>query len=302
MNISDKVYDVIYIGNYTKDTITSPAGVKYVDGGAVNYAAHAANALGFRVAVVTRLSQDDDRVVERLRQTGIDCYPTYTRSSTLMHLDYPTLNPDMRELTVADTAGTITVEEITEYKARTAVVGTSFRGEVNMDVVRALRGSGMTVGVDMQGFARVLRDQKLCYEAWPGLADACAEIDILKTDAVEAYHLTGESDIYRAAAVFAEMSVKEVVLTHKDGLLVLVDGQKFEAGFFPASMEGRSGRGDTCLGSYAALRMRMPPSDACLWAAAVTSLKMERMGPFNRTIAEVEQFIESRYRSKLMAG
>ena len=37
-----KNYDVLYIGNYTKDTIISPAGVKYVDGGAVNYAAHAA--------------------------------------------------------------------------------------------------------------------------------------------------------------------------------------------------------------------------------------------------------------------
>ncbi len=37
-----KNYDVLYIGNYTKDTIISPSGTKYVDGGAVNYAAHAA--------------------------------------------------------------------------------------------------------------------------------------------------------------------------------------------------------------------------------------------------------------------
>ena len=40
-----KIYDVLYIGNYTKDTIISPAGTKYVDGGAVNYAAHAAASL-----------------------------------------------------------------------------------------------------------------------------------------------------------------------------------------------------------------------------------------------------------------
>ena len=60
-----KNYDVLYIGNYTKDTIISPAGTKYVDGGAVNYAAHAAAKLGMKVAVVTRLSQEDDRVVEK---------------------------------------------------------------------------------------------------------------------------------------------------------------------------------------------------------------------------------------------
>ena len=27
------IYDVLYIGNYTKDTIITPAGTKYVDGG-----------------------------------------------------------------------------------------------------------------------------------------------------------------------------------------------------------------------------------------------------------------------------
>ena len=51
-----KNYDIVCIGNYTKDTIISSAGTKQVDGGAVNYAAHAAARLGLRVAVVTRLA------------------------------------------------------------------------------------------------------------------------------------------------------------------------------------------------------------------------------------------------------
>jgi sugar/nucleoside kinase (ribokinase family) len=293
---SEKAYDVLYVGNYTKDTITSPAGVKYVDGGAVNYAAHAVNALGFHVAVVTHLAKEDDRVVGKFRRAGIDCFPTYTPSSTLMRLDYPTTNPDERELTVAGTAGTITVDEATPYPAKSAVIGSSFRGEVNMDVIRALKAKGMTVGVDMQGFVRVLRDQKLHFEPWEELPAACREIDFLKSDAVEAYHLTGERDIYKAVQIYAGYGAKEVVLTHKDGLLIYAYGQRYEAGFFPSSMEGRSGRGDTCLGTYAAMRQRMEPAEACLWAAAVTSLKMERMGPFNRTPAEVEEFIARKYR------
>ena len=36
-----QVYDVVCIGNYTKDTIITPAGTTHVDGGAVNYAAQA---------------------------------------------------------------------------------------------------------------------------------------------------------------------------------------------------------------------------------------------------------------------
>ncbi len=107
-----KNYDVLYIGNYTKDTIISPAGTKYVDGGAINYAAHAAARLGMKVAVVTHLSQEDDRVVEKFTESGIDCYPTYTPHSTLMKLEYPTANPDIRTLSVAATAGSITCSEV----------------------------------------------------------------------------------------------------------------------------------------------------------------------------------------------
>ena len=49
-----KRYDFVTVGNYTKDTIVSAAGTRYVDGGGYNYAAHAARLLGLRVAAVTR--------------------------------------------------------------------------------------------------------------------------------------------------------------------------------------------------------------------------------------------------------
>jgi hypothetical protein len=39
----------------------------------------------------------------------------------------------------------------------------------------------------------------------------------------------------------------------------------------------------------------MDPLEAGIWAAAVTSLKMENLGPFNRSISEVEAFIHARY-------
>ena len=50
-----KSYDVIYIGNYTKDMIISSVGTKYVDGCAVYCASHAA-----------RLAKADERVIEKL--------------------------------------------------------------------------------------------------------------------------------------------------------------------------------------------------------------------------------------------
>jgi sugar/nucleoside kinase (ribokinase family) len=66
-------------------------------------------------------------------------------------------------------------------------------------------------------------------------------------------------------------------------------------GFYAEQMIGRSGRGDTCLGTYMAMRLSKAPLQAGIWAAAVTSLKMEKLGPFDRPLGDVEALISLRY-------
>ena len=293
--INAESYDVVYIGNYTKDTIISPSGVKYVDGGAVNYAAHAAARLGLKVAVVTHLAREDVRVVDKFSDQGIGCYVTFTPYSTCMKLEYPTNDPDIRNLSVASTAGTINAAEVKEIQARAAVIGSSLRGEIDQDVFQALREKGGLLAADMQGFVRVLRDQNLVYEPWEEMQATLSYLDILKSDAVEAEFLTGEADIFKAAQVYAQMGPKEIVLTHKDGLLIYADNRYYEVGFYPQKLNGRSGRGDTCIGAYVAMRLSKKPFEAGIWAAAVTSLKMENLGTFNRSINDVEALIREKY-------
>ncbi len=212
-----------------------------------------------------------------------------------MQLDYPTTNPDIRTLTVKGTAGTISADEVQNLESKAAVIGTSLRGEVGLEVIQYLKRKDVIVAADVQGFVRVLRGEDLKNEPWEEMAKTLRYIDILKSDAMEALSLTGEKDIYKAAKIYAEMGPKEIVLTHKDGLLIYADGVFHEMGFFPASMKGRSGRGDTCLGSYTALRLDKAPQEAGIWAAAVTSMKMEGLGPFDRSITDVEDFIHKNY-------
>jgi sugar/nucleoside kinase (ribokinase family) len=289
------IYDVVCIGNYTKDTIISPSGTKYVDGGGMNYAAHAAARLGFNVAVVTRLAKEDQRVVDKFTKAGIDCFPTYTPQSTLMCLDYPTTDPDVRNLSVTATAGAITVREMENLEMKAAVISSSLRGEVGLDVIQLLKEKQVFLAADMQGFVRVLQGKSLVYAPWDEMKITLANLDVLKSDAVEAEYLTGESDIFRAAYYFASMGPKEIVLTHKDGLLIHADGKNYQMGFYPSQLTGRSGRGDTCVGSYVAARLLKPPHEAGILAAALTSLKMEKLGPFDRTLGDVEALIRARY-------
>ena len=72
-------FDVVFAGNYTKDTIITPAGTRYVDGGGMNYAANAASRLGVKTAIITHLAQDDEYVIKKISVAGITCFPIYTR-------------------------------------------------------------------------------------------------------------------------------------------------------------------------------------------------------------------------------
>jgi sugar/nucleoside kinase (ribokinase family) len=297
--MDNNIFDLVCIGNYTKDTIISPKGVEHVDGGAVNYAAHAAASLGIRVAVVTHLAKEDERVVGFFNEAGIECFPTFTPYSTLMTLDYPTSNPDIRTLSVKHTAGSISPDEITKIgEIKAAVIGTSLRGEVGLDVIEALKEQKTIVAADGQGFIRVLEGESLNSRPWEEMKQTLALVTIFKTDAVEAEYLTGESDIRAAAKAFAAMGPAEIVLTHKDGLLVYAYGEFIDTKFYAKQLNGRSGRGDTCLGTYTAMRLSKQPDEAAIWAAALTSLKMEKQGPFDRTIEDVKALIKSRYNGK----
>lgn len=290
------IYDAVFIGNYTKDTIVSPSGTREVDGGGFNYGAHVAAMMGLKAAAVTRLSKDDVRVVDALVKLGIAVYPTYTPHSTVMQLYYPTSNVDERILSVSHTAGSFTPEQVRDLESRLFLISSSIRGEVDLPVLRELRAKKTLLAADAQGFVRILTpDGKLAYDAWPGKEEALSYIEILKTDAVEAEMLTGQADIKAAARMIAGWGPKEIVLTHRDGLLVFAGGRYYEAPFRPQKLVGRSGRGDTCIASYVARRLSASPQEATAWAAAATSIKLEAEGPIRRKVSDVEELVERAY-------
>jgi sugar/nucleoside kinase (ribokinase family) len=290
-------YDIVIFGNYTKDTIISTAGTRYVDGGGFNYGAHAAAALGLKVAAVTRLARDDFHVVDALEKIGVDVFPKATESSTHMRLEYPTANVDERILTCAVTAGSYTIDQFNGLNARAFLINASVRDEVPLNVVEFLRNKNAYLVADAQGFIRIIDENKqLVHAPWPDKEKVLSLLDVLKADAVEAESLTGEKDIKKAAQILADYGPKEIVLTHRDGILVYAEGKFYEATFLPDKLIGRSGRGDTCIASYMAKRLSSSPEEAIIWSAAVTSLKMEAEGPLLKGIKEIEDMISKKYK------
>jgi sugar/nucleoside kinase (ribokinase family) len=292
----DMVYDIAFLGHYTKDTIVSAEGRRVVDGGAFNYGSHAAVRMGLKVAAITRLAQEDVKIADELKGLGVAVFAKVTPNSTCLCVEYPSSNVDDRILYVTHSAGPFTVAEVKGIASRVFVVGASVRGEVPFSVIEALRKKDAMIAVDLQGFVRVVHDGRMVFQDWPEKEKVLSQVDTVKTDAVEAEFLTGQRDMRVAARRIADLGPKEVVLTHRDGVLVYDGNRFYEAQFHPDRLTGRSGRGDTCIASYMARRLSAPPHEAVIWAAALTSLKLDAEGPFRRDIREVEALIRKKYR------
>lgn len=295
METNTKFYDIAFIGHYTKDTIISSAGTRVVDGGAFNYGANIASRMGLKVAAVTRLAKEDFHVVEKLKDLGVDVFAHLSPQSTCLRLEYPTSNLDERVIYVASSAGPFTLAEVKKIQAKAIVIGASMRDEVSLQVIEELAKKKTILAADVQSFIRVNYNGKLVPKEWPERDSILARLDILKTDAVEAGLLFGKCDLYTAAKKIHDLGPQEVVITHRNGLLVYADGNFYEEKFLPKEIIGRSGRGDTCIASYTAKRLNASPQEATVWAAAVTSLKMEAEGPFKRNIEEVNNLIQNKY-------
>jgi sugar/nucleoside kinase (ribokinase family) len=280
------------LGNCTRDTIVSAAGTRSQYGGGVTYGAYVASLMGLKTAVVARLSKRDDQVIRELAQAGIAVFPTYTRHSTRMRLYYPSSNVDERVLSMTHTAGALTADQVRDLESRIFLLNGSVRGEVNAELIQELRNKNTLLAADVQGFVRVKApDGTLVYDAWPQKQQVLPYIDILKTDAVEARMLTGNADIKDAARVIAGWGPKEIVMTCRDGVMVFAEGEFHWAPFCPRKLAGRSGRGDSCIAAYIAKRLTASPQEATVWAAAVTSLKLETDGPIKARIGDVEELV-----------
>ena len=286
-------YDITLIGNYTKDKIVTPSEVKYVDGGGFNYGAHAAAALGAKTAAITRLKKTDIHVVNNLNQVGVKTFPTYTSSSTHMELIYPTNDFDERTLVMPKSAGSFESTQFAKIESKIFLVNASIRDEFRLETLTELKKKNALIGIDLQGFIRTLTKEKvLINTVWEEKKEALGLTHYLKADGVEAEFITGEPDLITAAKLLKSYGPKEIIITHKDGVLVF-DGDKiYQEPFILNKIIGRSGRGDTCGASYAFKRLTLKPEEAIKWAAAATSLKMESDSPLKSSYKEIEKRVE----------
>ncbi len=285
--------DVAMIGHFAKDKLVYHGQTERSSGGAVYYGSVALRRMGVSVAVITRLREDDFPLLDELKAEGVSVFAQAADQTSGIENIYFTPDMDRRICKPLGFAGPFRPEDIPPIEARVLAVVPIIAGEVSLSVLKAL-AQKYTIALDVQGFLRVREGDDLVLRDWPQKEEGLSYVDFLKLDSAEAEVLTGKTDLLEAAQELTIYGPGEIVLTHAQGVLVYADRRSYQAPFTPREIKGRTGRGDTCFAAYLGKRLKASPEEACRFAAAVASLKMEKPGPFRGSVTDVEKKLSQR--------
>jgi sugar/nucleoside kinase (ribokinase family) len=284
--------DIMMIGHFARDILVVDGQAENASGGAVYYGGMALRQLGVSVAIVTRLHPDDFPCLEELRLKGAQVFATPAQETSGIENIYDSADMERRICKPRGFAGPFRPEDIPDLSARIYLVAPIIAGEVDLPLLKSLAARG-PIALDVQGFVRVRDDGHLVFREWSEMEEGLSHVTYLKVDRAEAELLTGQTDLRVAARQLAGFGPREVVVTQSSGLTVFADGKLYEAPFTPRSMDGRTGRVDTCFATYLGKRLSTSPQEACRFAAAVTTLKQEQPGPWCGSLPDVQSLLTS---------
>jgi len=287
-----KKFDVILLGHFAIDNDVVNGIEKEVTGSAVYHGAFALNAIGAKVAIVTKLAKKHFPMLNIFEDVGISVFPTESEETTGIRNVYTTDDPDNRKSYFLRSASPFYEKDFPpELSSKVIHIASLMQKEVPVAMLKKL-SERADLSIDVQGFMRTREGNDLILKDWKEKAEIIPCLRYLKADIAEATILTGTSNLKKAAIILSQLGAKEVLLTHKEGVLLYVGDHFYQAPFSPKSLKGRSGRGDTCISSYIGKRLSMDPCQALNFAAALTTLKLEQEGPFRGNIKDVETVLE----------
>jgi len=278
------------MGHVTVDEIETPEGTtRGAPGGAPLFGAFAACRTKKRIAVVTRMAEEDGHILEPLKAAGIDVYLRPASSTTHMRVVHPTGNVEERMMFQTRDAGFFVTEDIPPMEPCSIHLGALTDREFTLEFMRHLKRRGFRLSVDMQNFVRQVDPGTgvIRFRDVPGKREIARLADIVKLDVVEAEVLTGTRDLEEAARVVEEWGALETLLTRSDGAFVRYEGKTYFERFSNRRSQGRTGRGDTAVGAYLARRIDHNVRESLRLAAALASIKMESPGPFQGSLEDV---------------
>lgn len=272
---------IAFVGHLSID-VNIVDGKEYVlYGGGVLHGSVTAARLGADVTVYTACAAEDRSKFGEMAGAGVRVVFLSSERTTSIRNYYPGRNPDERISSVIAAARPFSLEDLSDLSADAVHLNPLWFGEIPPEILPAVRGRTPYLAADAQGFLRhVAPDGSMIYRDFEEKRRYLPLLDLLKVDEKEAGVLTGSDDYRHSALMLREMGAGTVLLTHRGGVCVCDASGLYEASFGEYSLEGRTGRGDTCTAAFLVAGRRMGIADATRFAAEITTRKMHYPGPY----------------------
>jgi sugar/nucleoside kinase (ribokinase family) len=287
-----KAYDMVTIGHITDDILNDRGTVSRFIGGAAYFSSFAAKRSGAELLVVTKLAPKDFGLLDGLRQEGIEVIALPGIHTTSIENIFETEDVDRRKVNLLSQAEPFRLEEIPDVQTEIFNLAGLFHGDIPPEMIQPLSRKAR-VGLDLQCMLRTSAGGIFSWIDWPEKQKYLPCITYLKADSLESRVITGTEDRREAAEILHDWGASEVLITHSSEVLAYDGKEVFATPFNPSNLSGRTGRGDTCFAAYMTRRLNHGIEESLRYAAALTSIKMEKPGPFGGTIDEVLQRMES---------
>ena len=285
------MHDLCCIGHITLDKIVTPKNTVHMAGGTAFYFSHAIKHFNdIDYSLVTALAETEMKEVDRLRSEGIDVSVMPSKHSVYFENIYGE-NQDNRTQRVLAKADPFTVDYLKDIQARIIHLGSLLADDFSLEVIKELSQRGL-IAVDSQGYLREVRDTHVYPVDWIDKREALQYIHFLKVNEHEMEVLTSLSDPHEAARQLYEWGVKEVLVTLGSMGSLIFDGKDFYRipAYKPKEVVDATGCGDTYTIGYLYQRVSgVGIEEAGRFAAAMSTLKIEKSGPFNGSKEDVIQ-------------
>jgi sugar/nucleoside kinase (ribokinase family) len=279
-------YDIMIIGHITSDILDYKGEVSGFIGGGAYFSAFAAKRSNVNFCVVTKLAKKDFGILEGLKKEGIEVTAIPSLRTTSIENVFETDDVDRRKVRLLSQADPFNPEDIPNVETRIYYLAGVFAGEIPDSLIVHLSKKG-EIALDLQAKLRWSESGEFAFKDWAEKGKYIPMVTYLKADSLESEVTTGTPDRVKAAKILHGLGAKEVMITHSSEV-VLYNGERlFGAPFSPSNLPGRTGRGDTCFSSYVSWRLTHGIEESLRFAAALTSMKMEKPGPFLGRLEDV---------------
>lgn len=243
--------------------------------------------------LVTSLAPSEYSSVDELTRKGLNVEIIPSKKTVYFENSYG-INQNNRTQRVLAKADPFTVEKIQHIEAKIFHLGSLLSDDFSLDVIKYLSKKGI-LSVDAQGYLREVRGENVYPIDWCEKKEALKYVHILKVNEHEAKVLTGLDDYQAAAWQLAEWGVKEVLLTlGSEGSIIYAENSFYYIPAYPPKeVVDATGCGDTYMLGYLYMRNKgVSYEEAGCFAAALSTVKLEKSGPFSGTEEDAWKIIK----------